>query len=143
MPTIEIYPEFPKPSWMKVGEWCYCWGEGDDVFRVAMVCDKGAVLDGHGMESYSKLHRGSPMLFNLVKKYRGKEEVVMTGEFKPVNDKKFQLLQSQRKGVKGQRVQYTVVEAAVDDEKEPFVPHDMYLGGANRVHPRVPKKRKK
>jgi hypothetical protein len=82
------------------------------------------------------------MLYNLVKKFRGKESVVMTDQFKLVNDKKAHLLQSQRKGIRGNRVEYFVRPADPEQEKEPFVPHDMYLGGANRVHPRVPKKKK-
>lgn len=83
------------------------------------------------------------MLYQLVKKYRGKETVVMTDEYKLVNDKKVQLLQSQRKGIRGQRVEYMIREAPPEAEKDPFVPHDMYLGGANRVHPRVPKAQRK
>lgn len=83
------------------------------------------------------------MLYNLVKKFRGKEEVVMTGELKNVNDKKAQLANSQRGGIRGHRVEYFVREAIEGEEKTPFVSHDMYLGGANRKHPRVPKKKKK
>lgn len=79
------------------------------------------------------------MLYQLIKKHRGKETVVMTDEMKLVNDRKKQLSQSQRGGIRGQRVEYLVREAGPEDEKQPWIPHDMYLGGANRKHPRVPK----
>jgi transposase-like protein len=79
------------------------------------------------------------VLYHLIKKHRGKEEVVMTDQFKLVNDRKRQLLSSQRKGVKGQRVEYIVLEAKEGEEKKPWVPHDIYLSGRHRKHPRVPK----
>jgi hypothetical protein len=79
------------------------------------------------------------MLYNLIKKYRGNETVVMTDQLSLVNDRKKQLSASQRGGIRGQKVQYFVREAAEEEEKKPWIPHDMYLGGANRKHPRVPK----
>ena len=80
------------------------------------------------------------MLHNLIKKYRGKETIVMTDEYKKVNDKKKQLLDSQRKGIKGQRVEYLIKETT-ETEKKPWIPVDFYTGGATRKHPRVPKKK--
>ncbi len=80
------------------------------------------------------------MLYKLIKKHRGKETVVMTDELKLVNDKQKQLLASQRNGVKGQRVEYSVVEAPPDTEKYEKLPADTYKSGQRRVHPRVPKK---
>ena len=62
MPTIEIYPDCPTPDWMKVGATCFCLGEAQDVFTVAMVLDKAAVLTdaagyNHGTESFTKLYQ--------------------------------------------------------------------------------------
>jgi hypothetical protein len=59
---IEIYPECPKPDWMKVGAWCFCWGEAYDKFIVDKVGKNAAFLltEGglaHGWESFKKLHR--------------------------------------------------------------------------------------
>ena len=63
MVTIEIYPEEEKPEWMKLGAWCYCWGESYDVFYVEIIGKNAAFLKtkggrGHGWESFRKLHRG-------------------------------------------------------------------------------------
>lgn len=62
MTTIDIYPDCPKPEWMSPGEWCYCLGEGSDVFTVDQVFDVSATLltksgHAHGMESFTKLYR--------------------------------------------------------------------------------------
>ena len=65
MPTIEIYLKCEKPDWMKVGAWCYCYGEAYDKFKVVMVLKNAAVLNtwggkAHGTESFAKLHRNKP-----------------------------------------------------------------------------------
>lgn len=62
MPTIEIYPDCPKPEWMKPGAWCYCIGEAKDKFTVEGVFKNAATLltasgHAHGMESFTKLYR--------------------------------------------------------------------------------------
>lgn len=82
------------------------------------------------------------MLYNLIQKRRGKETVVMTDELPKVRDRMKQLRGSQRKGVgrNQDRVEYRVEPATDDDEKYKKPPHDMYLGGQPRKHPRVPKK---
>ena len=60
---IDIYPEVEKPEWVKVGAWCYCWGEGFDKFRIVTVGKNAAILEGwdnkrpQGWESFAKLHR--------------------------------------------------------------------------------------
>ena len=81
------------------------------------------------------------MLYHLVKKYRGTETVVMTDQLTKINNRKKQLSASQRKGVRGQKVEYSIRPAEEESEKKEWVPHDMYLGGATRKHPRVPKKK--
>jgi hypothetical protein len=63
------------------------------------------------------------MLYNLIKKWRGKEEVMMTDELTKVNDRMKTLKKSSRKGVKGQRVEFFIQEAAEDDEKFRKEPH--------------------
>jgi hypothetical protein len=64
MPTIEIYPQCPKPDWMKVGATCFCLGEAQDVFIVDTVGNNAAFLVtsgkkrlGHGWESFTKLYK--------------------------------------------------------------------------------------
>lgn len=62
MTTINIYPDCPKPDWMKPGAWCYCLGEGDEKFTVEQVFRVSATLlkmngAAHGTESFNKLYR--------------------------------------------------------------------------------------
>ena len=72
MPTIEIYPNCPKPEWLVVGAWCYCRGEAFDRFTVEAVFDRAATLltasgHAHGLESFGKLHRGGdPGAYNPI-----------------------------------------------------------------------------
>jgi hypothetical protein len=85
------------------------------------------------------------MLYNLIKRYRGKDEIVMTDQLKKVNDWKKKISSSQRKGVKNQRVEYIVVKAAEDDnEKYKKSPHNLNLSGQPRRSgpPVIQKKRK-
>lgn len=61
-PTLEIYPPCEKPKWLVPGAWCYCLGEGRDIFTIDRVFDTAATLlrkdgCGHGMESFTKLYR--------------------------------------------------------------------------------------
>ena len=67
MTIIDLYPECPKPDWLKPGAWCYCLGEGLDKFIIDQVFKNSATLlteDGfsHGMESFTKLFRSSEEL---------------------------------------------------------------------------------
>lgn len=60
MTTIEIYPEVPKPDWVKVGALCMCHGEGLEVYKIAYVGDRLVALEtqggrSHGAESFTKL----------------------------------------------------------------------------------------
>lgn len=78
------------------------------------------------------------MLYNLIKKWRGKETVVMTDELPKVNDHKKKISSSQRKGIKGQRVEYIILPAEKDQEKFKQPPHNIHLSGQpRRSGPRV------
>lgn len=64
MPTIEIYPDVPKPRWVKVGVKCFCLGEARDVFVIVGIHGRSVELETlsggiHGLESFTKIHRGS------------------------------------------------------------------------------------
>lgn len=73
------------------------------------------------------------MLYNLIKKHRGRETVVMTDERSKVNNYKKKMEASQRKGVKGQRVEYSVVPAGDGVvEKYKMPPHNLNLSGQPR-----------
>jgi hypothetical protein len=48
------------------------------------------------------------MLYDLIQKRRGKESVVMTDVYTKVNSRMATLRKSQRKGVRGERVEYAV-----------------------------------
>ena len=79
------------------------------------------------------------MLYNLIKRWRGKEAVVMTDQLPKVNDYKKKISSSQRKGVKGQRVEYFIVPAEEgDNEKYKMPSHNIDLSG--RSGPLVIKK---
>lgn len=61
MPTINLYPETPRPAWLKLGVVCKCLGEGNDLFRVTLIGKNAAALEtlngrDHGWESFRKLH---------------------------------------------------------------------------------------
>lgn len=57
------------------------------------------------------------MLYDLVQTRRGKETVFMTDEFKKVNDRMKVLRASQRKGIRGDKVVYSVRPAQEQTEK--------------------------
>lgn len=83
------------------------------------------------------------MLYNLVQTTKGKKTVVMTGELSKVRARLKALRDSTRGGVgmRGKnRVEFAIEPADEADEKYRKPPADTYLGGANRGHPRVPKK---
>lgn len=56
-------------------------------------------------------------MFNIIKTYRGKSEVIFTGDRPKCNDKLKSLKTGSRNGIKGQRVTYTLVPS---DSKEKF-----------------------
>lgn len=72
------------------------------------------------------------MLYDLVKKWRGKTILVMTDQLPKVNNKRKQLLASQRKGVKDQTVEYVIQRADPASEKYVRPPVDMHLSGQPR-----------
>lgn len=79
------------------------------------------------------------MLHDLIKKWRGKELVVMTGDLSKVNDRKKTLLAGQRSGIKGQRVEY-VVRPSTDTEKFQTGPNTQkFSGGDAQSGPRLTK----
>jgi len=57
------------------------------------------------------------MLYNLIKTYRGKDEIVMTDSLPKINNRLKTLRQSQKNGVKNQKVTYTVSPASEDEDK--------------------------
>lgn len=71
------------------------------------------------------------MLYHLVKKHWGKEVVV-----------KKRITASQRKGIKGQRVEYVITLAENINEKYKMPPHNLHLSGQPRRSgpPVIPKK---
>lgn len=73
------------------------------------------------------------MLYDLIKKCRGKETVVMTDQFRKVNDQMKKLRDCQRKGIKGQRVEYLVRPAPETNEKFKQKPHNLNLSGGPRL----------
>lgn len=65
-------------------------------------------------------------LFSLVKTFRGKAISVMIDSYKNCKDKMESLRDSQRKGVKGQVVNYRVEDAPEGASKTPFKPIGWY-----------------
>jgi hypothetical protein len=74
------------------------------------------------------------MLYNLVQKRRGKETVVMTDSLPKVNSRMKNLRSSQRKGIKGDRVAYSV-EPTEENEKYKKKPHNYNIGGSDATYP--------
>lgn len=77
------------------------------------------------------------MLYNLIQKRRGKTTVVMTDELSKVNNRMKTLRTSQRNGIKGERVIYSVELAEDAAEKYKQKPHNPRIGGGDRQIPRV------
>jgi hypothetical protein len=75
------------------------------------------------------------MMYALQKTYKGKTEIIMVDTYAKVNSRKRVLEQSQRKGIKGNRVDYLVVEADEEADKKKFKPVG-YHDGAGRSGPR-------
>lgn len=74
------------------------------------------------------------MLYDLVQKRRGRETVVMTDELSKVNDRMKTLRKSQRKGIKGNRVEYSVRPSeALGKYKEK--PHSYNPSGGGHAEP--------
>lgn len=72
-------------------------------------------------------------LYHLIKRFRGKETIAMTDQLRKVNNYKKRMEDSQRKGVKGQRVEYKIVKAEEDEnEKFKMKPHNLNLSGQPR-----------
>jgi hypothetical protein len=79
--------------------------------------------------------RANMQLFDLVRIYRGKEKVMATDSLPKINAKKKSLLDSQRNGIKGQRVEY-VVRPSQSTEKLKKKPNTMNLSGQGQRGPR-------
>lgn len=77
------------------------------------------------------------MLYNLIQKRRGKETVVMTDQLSKVKDRKKTLSASQRKGIKGDKVEY-FIQPTTEIAKFQKKPHDPHLSG-DRQSPRLTK----
>jgi hypothetical protein len=56
-------------------------------------------------------------LYDLIQKRRGKETIMMTDTLPKVNDRMKQLRSSQRKGIKGDKVVYSVRPSEEQTEK--------------------------
>lgn len=78
------------------------------------------------------------MLYNLIKKYRGKTEIVMTDSKKKVDARKITLSTSQ----KGKQITYTI-EPTDSNVKYNKKPHDPRVGGGDAQVPRLTKWEKK
>lgn len=74
------------------------------------------------------------MLYDLVQKRRGKETVVMTDELPKVNSRMKTLRQSQRRGVKGDKVEYSTRPAEEGNEKFYQKPHRLNLSGGPKKY---------
>jgi hypothetical protein len=62
VPTINIYPDCPKPDWVEIGAKCFCLGEAFDEFTITAIYDKAVSLirlDGYcqGTESFTKIYQ--------------------------------------------------------------------------------------
>ena len=68
------------------------------------------------------------MLYDLIQTRNGKQTIVMTGELSKVNNRMKTLRKSQRKGIKGQRVEYSINPTTIT-EKFKQAPHDICLSG--------------
>lgn len=76
-------------------------------------------------------------LWNLIQYRRGKESVVMTDSLPRVQARRKQLLDSQRGGIRRQRVNYEVRPAPDDAEKFYQQPHDCNKSGQHPIPPRI------
>jgi hypothetical protein len=77
-------------------------------------------------------------MYDLIRDYRGKQIIMMTGDLPKVTKRRKHLLASQRKGIRNQRVEYHIIPSE-SEEKYKRPPADCYKGGQPRVHPRVPR----
>lgn len=77
------------------------------------------------------------MLYNLIQSRKGKQTIVMTDNLTKVNNRLKTLRNSQRKGIKGEKVIYTI---APTDNNVKFrqKPHDgSYLSGDHQIPKKV------
>lgn len=77
------------------------------------------------------------MMHKLVRVFRGKRETIMVDDLTKVSNHRAKMRQSQRKGIKGQRVEYEILPAD-DEEKFKKPPHKRHLHNRQK-HPRVPR----
>lgn len=64
-------------------------------------------------------------MFSIVKTYRGKSEIIFTGDRPKCNDKLKSLKAGSRNGIKGNRVRYTLVSSDSTEKfsKKPHLPY--------------------
>jgi len=67
------------------------------------------------------------MLYHLIKKWRGKEQVMMTDELPKVNDRMKTLKAGYRKGIKGMKVEFILRPAEEGADK--FYQERLYRNG--------------
>lgn len=77
------------------------------------------------------------MLHDLIRKFKGKETVMMTDELPRVKKHKKKLCDSQRHGIVGVRVEYEI-RPTNSNEKYKKTPSKMDLSGDRQI-PRVPR----
>ncbi len=75
------------------------------------------------------------MLYDLVQKRRGKETIVMTDELAKVRNRMVKLRGSQRKGIKGDAVSYSLRPSAETTVKFKQAPHKLNLSGRGQAGP--------
>lgn len=76
------------------------------------------------------------MLYNLIQTRRGKQTIVMTDSLPKVNNRMNTLRTSHRKGIKGDKVNYSVAPADEADDKFKKKPHNLRLSGNSQRGPR-------
>lgn len=80
------------------------------------------------------------MLFDLIKKWRGKEEVVMTDTRQKCNDRRKTLIKGNRGGIKGQQTEY-VLRPTSSNEKSSKGPNTQkFSGGDSQRGPKLVKR---
>jgi len=76
-------------------------------------------------------------LFDLIQTRKGKESLMMTDTLPKVNDRMRQLRSSQRKGIKGEKVVYTVRPSTGEKFKRKAYSEAWRAGGYGDNPPRV------
>lgn len=80
------------------------------------------------------------MLYDLVQSRKGRETVFMTDELPKVRDRMMELRQSQRRGIRNQRVIYSIRPSTETTEKFKKAPHRIDLSGDRQTPVRIRKK---